>query len=272
MASKKSSAAVVETTEHGAVRERIDMGHGSVSLLRGGDGPPLLFLHAAGGVGEWLPIHGLMADSFDVFAPDHPGFGNSDDLPDVEAMDDLVYHYLDLMDQIGLEQPIVVGASFGGWIAAELAVHSPHRISQLVLLTPAGLRIPEHPVTDTFAMSPGELIPALFKDPSVAAGMFPSEPDIDFVLRSYRDLGGFARFAWEPFMCNPKLERRLHRITVPSLVAWPEYDQIIPRAHAERYAELIPNARFEIVPDSGHALHLESPGAVAELVGAFLSE
>ena len=70
--------------------ERLEVRGGSIQILRGGEGPPLRFLHAAGGAGTWLPFHGLLARRLEVIAPDHPGFGGSDDLPEVEAIDDLV--------------------------------------------------------------------------------------------------------------------------------------------------------------------------------------
>ena len=117
----------------------LDLGEGRVHLLRGGQGEPVLFLHAAGGAGSWLEFHRRLAAGFDVIAPEHPGFGKSDDFDEVEAMDDLVYHYLDVMDRLGLDRPHVVGASFGGWVAAELAVAAPHRVGSLVLLAPAGV-------------------------------------------------------------------------------------------------------------------------------------
>src|SRR5689334_13035576 len=111
-----------------ANEEFLDFPGGRVHLWRGGSGDPLLFLHAAGGAGEWLEFHELLAQRFDVIAPDHPGFGGSDELPEVEGMDDLMYHYLDVIERLGLQRPHIVGASFGGWIAAELAVFAPHRI------------------------------------------------------------------------------------------------------------------------------------------------
>ena len=252
--------------------EFLDLDGGRVHLLRGGRGEPLLFLHAAGGAGSWLEFHGLLARGFDVVAPDHPGFGKSDEFAEVEAMDDLVYHYLDVIDRLGLDRPHVVGASFGGWVAAELAVAAPHRVGSLVLLAPAGLRLPGHPVADLFLMSPEELLTALFHDPAAAAGLFPAEPDVDFILAQYRDLTALARFSWTPFLSNPKLERRLHRITAPTLVACPPGDRLIPVAHGRRYAELIPGARFAEIGNCGHAMHLERPAEVAALTAAFLDE
>jgi pimeloyl-ACP methyl ester carboxylesterase len=253
------------------VAEYLDFPGGRVYVSRGGTGAPLLFLHAAGGAGQWLEFHELLAGRYEMYAPDHPGFGRSDELPEVEGVDDLVYHYLDVIERLGLERPHVVGASFGGWVAAELAVAAPHLIGSLVLLSPAGLRLPEHPIADLFIMTPQQVAGTLFHDPAMAAGFLPADPDVDTVLAAYRDATALARFSWTPFLCNPKLERRLHRITVPTLVAWPGDDRLIPIAHGRRYAELIPNAEFTVVEDCGHAMYFERPAAFADVTIDFLA-
>lgn len=255
----------------GPAGEYLDFPGGRVHLLRGGDGPPLLFLHAAGGAGQWHEFHELLARQFEVIAPDHPGFGGSDELAEVEDMSDLVYHYLDVMDRLGLERPYVVGGSFGGWIAAELAVAAPHRIGALVLLGAAGLRLPEHPVADLFLMSPPQLAATLFHDVGKAAGLGPAEPTVDDIIGAYRDATALARFCWVPFLANPKLERRLRRITAPTLVAWGDDDRLIPIAHGHRYTELIPRATFTAVPDCGHAMYFERPAEFAAVTADFLT-
>jgi pimeloyl-ACP methyl ester carboxylesterase len=262
------------------LEEYLELAGGRVHVFRGGHGEPVLFLHAAGGAGEWNEFHGLLAAAgFGVVAPDHPGFGKSDDFPDVEAIDDLVYHYLDVMDALGLRRAHVVGGSFGGWIAAELAVAAPERIGSLVLLSAAGLRLPDHPVPDIFIMTPGQLVATLFHDPPPPPPPPPSAPapegaapDFDAILAAYRDASALARFCWSPYMCDPKLERRLHRVTAPTLVVAPSDDRLIPVAHARRYASLIPGARFTEVPDCGHAMYFERPSEFAEITAAFLAE
>jgi pimeloyl-ACP methyl ester carboxylesterase len=251
--------------------EYLDFPGGRVHLLRGGDGPAVLFLHAAGGAGRWFPFHQLLSRRFTVYQPDHPGFGGSDDLPEVEAMDDLVYHYLDVIERLGLDRPHVVGASLGGWLAAELAVAAPQAIGSLVLLSPVGLRLPAHPVTDLFLLPPEQVAGVLFADSANAAVLFPAEPDVDEILAAYRDMAGLARYAWTPFMSNPKLERRLRRVTAPTLVAWPSDDRVVPVAHGHRYTELIPDARFATVDGCGHAMYFERPAEFAALVGDFLA-
>lgn len=253
------------------IEEYVELAGGRVHMFRGGTGEPLLFLHAAGGAGTWLEFHGRLADAgFEVLAPDHPGFAKSDDFPLVEAMDDLVYHYLDLLDALRLDRVHLVGASFGGWIAAELAVAASHRLRSVTLLSAAGLRLPDHPVPDLFLMPPTRLAETLYHDPPPAPEGSAAGPDIDAVLAAYRDSTALARFCWAPYLSNPKLERRLHRVSVPALVVAPSDDRLIPVAHARRYAALIPGARFTEVPDSGHAMYFERPAEFAAAVTGFL--
>jgi pimeloyl-ACP methyl ester carboxylesterase len=258
--------------------EFLELAGGRVHLLRGGAGEPVLFLHAAGGAAAWLPFHAQLAGAgFEVIAPDHPGFGQSDDFPEVEAIDDLVYHYLDVLDGLGLDRPHVVGASFGGWIAAEIAVHSPHLIASLTLLSAAGLRLPDHPVADVFLMAPAKLAAALFHDPLLVPPLASAPPppgaapDLDAIIAAYREATSLARFSWAPYMSDPKLERRLGRITAPTLVVAPSDDRLIPVAHARRYAALIAGADYAEVAGCGHAMHVERPAEFAALVASFLA-
>ena len=260
--------------------EYLDLsGAGRVHLFRAGDGDPVLFLHAAGGAGTWPEFCARLADRFDVIAPDHPGFGKSDDFPEVEDITDLVYHYLDVLDSLGLESVHVVGGSFGGWIAAELAVHSPHRVRSLTLMSAAGLRLPGHPVADLFLTPPAKLPELLFHNPPPAPPTESSgttgdgaEPDIDEILAAYREATSLARICWAPYLSDPKLERRLRRVTAPTLVVAPDDDRLIPVAHAKRYAQRIPGARYTEVTDCGHAMYFEKPAEFAGIVTEFLAE
>ena len=269
-------------TDVAPTEEFLELAGGRVRLLRGGAGEPVLFLHAEGGAGAWLPFHSRLSRAgFEVIAPDHPGFGKSDDFPEAEAIDDLVYHYLDVFDLLGFgpgagaARPHVVGASFGGWIAAELAVHSPHLIGSLTLLSAAGLRLPDHPVADVFLMSPAKLAAALFHDPASDPPSDPSPPgtapDLDAIIAAYREATSLARFSWVPYLSDPKLERRLGRITAPTLVVAPSDDRLIPVAHARRYAALIGGADYAEVAECGHAMHVERPAEFAALEASFLA-
>jgi len=106
----------------------------SVQMLRGGKGPPLLFLHGAGGAGVWLPFMSALSECYDVIVPDHPGFGRSDTPEWLDQLSDLAYFHLDLIETLKLDGVHLVGHSLGGWIAAELAVRSTQRLSALTLI------------------------------------------------------------------------------------------------------------------------------------------
>src|SRR5215831_8908954 len=112
-----------------------------VQLLREGVGSPLLYLHGAGGAGRWLAFQAELARRFTVVFPSHPGHGGSPAAEWIEHISDLAFLYLDLLDRLGLERAHLVGASFGGWIAAEIAVMASHRLHSLVLIDPVGIRV-----------------------------------------------------------------------------------------------------------------------------------
>src|SRR5262245_60751638 len=112
-----------------------------VRILQEGDGPPLLYLHGAGGAGRWLTFQERLAQRFTVLAPSHPGHGGSPAADWIEHISDLAFLYLDLLDTLAIERVHLVGASFGGWIAAEIAVMASHRLRSLVLIDPVGIKL-----------------------------------------------------------------------------------------------------------------------------------
>jgi pimeloyl-ACP methyl ester carboxylesterase len=248
----------------------VDAGAGQpVHLLEGGTGPALLLLHAAGGGGMWLPSHAALARHFRVIAPDHPGFSNTPEIPAVETVEDIAYLYRGLLDALQLEQVAVLGTSFGGWIAAELALLEP-RVRQLVLVNAVGLRVPGSPIADLFAMDPAQKAAALFHDAEAARRIFGGEPDVETIIQIHRNERAFARYAWEPYCCNPRLSRRLPWIAARTLVLLGAHDRVVPRAHGELYASKIPNARLQVMPDAGHALLHERAEAGVAAIERFL--
>ena len=249
----------------------LHIGEVPLRVLEGGEGSPLLVLHPAGGAGRWYPYHAELAKRHRVIAPDHPGFGGTPASHQIDSVDDIAFLYSQLLDQLGLQTVYVLGLSFGGWVAAELAVLDPHRIDRLVLVNAIGLRIPDHPVADLFAMSPAQKLANLFQDPQVATQLFAGEPNIDTIMAFYHDDTAFARYAWQPFCCNPKLSRRLWRITSPTLVLLGGKDRIVPRAHGEFYSKHIANALLKEIPNAGHGLLLESLDEAVSAIEQFFA-
>jgi pimeloyl-ACP methyl ester carboxylesterase len=242
-----------------------------VAYRRKGHGAPTLHLHGAGLTRMWLPYHELLSRSVDLIAPEHPGFGETEMPEWLDGFDDLVIHYDSLLDALELERVHLVGYSLGGWIAAEIAVFHPRRLESLTLVTPIGLRIPGKPVGDVFAMDPETLFMTMFNDPTNAPQILPDIESLDEIEHQFGEMATLARLAWNPRF-DPKLERRLERVSCPTLVVRAEHDRLVPDEMAERYAELIDGARIETVPGTGHALVVEQPEKTADVISSFIQE
>ena len=243
----------------------------STRLFRAGDGPPLMFLHDEF-CPSWLPLYDRLAAEFEVFVPIHPGFSGSEDHFDqFEVMEDLVIHYLDLCEALGLERPAVAGASFGGWIAAEWAIRCSDRLKTLILIDALGLRLETAPAADVLSLDGPGLRQALFADPNSTLAMetLPDTPKADAIVSTILGRRTLARFAWQ-FPDDPRLLRYLYRARLPALVLWGERDNYVPIAHGEAFHEGIANSEFTAIPNVGHLPYLEVPDECAKLMLVFL--
>jgi pimeloyl-ACP methyl ester carboxylesterase len=249
--------------------ERFDVNGVGTAVLTAGEGEPLVYFHGAGtafGFDNLLPL----ANGFRLIVPHHPGFGASDDDPTVDGLHDYVLHYLDLFEQLGIDDLTLVGESMGGCLAAWFAIEQPERVRRLVLLSPFGLRVPGHPSTDFFSIPDEEIPEHLVADLSLFAGA-PMPPPPEFLADRYREATSFARIAWRsPY--DRKLPRWLHRIAAPTLLLWGEQDRLHPVGQAATWAELIPNAQVVTFPGVGHLPVVETPEAVKAIASFVGSE
>jgi pimeloyl-ACP methyl ester carboxylesterase len=244
-----------------------------LELIERGEGTPLFYLHGGGGIAPDLPFIDLLAKTRRVIAPSHPGFGKSS-LPDwLDSVDDIAHVYLELMDHLGLTRMDIVGFSIGGWIAAEIATKVPERINRLVLIGPVGVKTgtPDKlDIPDVFAMPREKLDRLRFHDPAKHAADLSAVPD-DELLVVARNRETLALLTWEPYMHNPKLPHRLHRVKVPALLIRGASDGIVSAEYLERYAALIPGARIDAIAAAGHLPQVEQPTATAAKVQQFLN-
>jgi pimeloyl-ACP methyl ester carboxylesterase len=239
-------------------------------MLRGGRGAPLVVLPPEFASNRWFPYHQALAAHFHVLAPDHLGFGESERPEWLDGIDDLVFHYIDWLDTLGLERVSVVGISLGGWVAAELAVVQPQRVERLVLVGASGLKVEGVDRFDVFANPIEDTLRHLFHDETRAAQLLPTDLGAEAIVRSYRESTTLARLTWNPYLYNPKLARRLRRVTAPTLILWGENDTFLPLAHGALFAQLIPNATLQTVPQCGHLVPLEQTDVFIRHVTAFL--
>lgn len=235
-----------------------------VAVRRSGSGAPLLFLHGASFSRMWLPLHDRLAEELDVIAPEHPGYGETPRSRRVGSMDDLALVYVEMLDDLGLERVHLAGWSLGGWLAALMAAARPERAASLSLITPAGLSAPGAAELPDLS-DPGTLWDAMFVDRTHRDEVVPAYDDPDEVAQL--EFEGETRVGLSHgATADEELERRLAAVTVPSLVIGAERDLIVSDGVADRYAEVIPDARLVRVPGTGHGLIVERPDEVARLV------
>ncbi|MDQ3830837.1 MAG: alpha/beta hydrolase [Candidatus Tectomicrobia bacterium] len=241
-----------------------------VHLLRGGQGQPLLFLHDPWAY-RWLPVHDRLAAQYQVIIPIHPGFAGSGGLEELDRIEDLVFHYLDLCEALRLEQPILLGASLGGWIAAEFAIRYASMLRALILVDALGVRVPGAPAADLFQLEPARVRAALFADATTALAheLVPDTPPPESIEAMLKARQVFARFAWQ-FPDSPKLASYLYRVKCPTLVVWGEHDGVVPVAHGRLYQAEITGAECRILPSCGHLPHVERPETLTAVVLEYL--
>jgi len=245
-----------------------------VEVWDSGEGDPIFYLHGEGRP-SWTAFHDALAAKHHLIAPLHPGYGGSTGSDQLQDLPDLVYYYLDFLDQLGLRDLPLVGHGLGGMFAAELAAVQPERFTALVLVAPFGLWIQDDPVQDFFAVPPAELATLLYHDldspPARVAAEVPTEGDalIEYHVERAKSMATAAKYLWP--IPNRGLAKRAHRIAAPTLIVWGASDKIASPAYAEAFRERIKGAQVEIVEGAGHLPHEEQPERLAELTLSFLA-
>jgi pimeloyl-ACP methyl ester carboxylesterase len=238
---------------------------------RGTGGTPVLLLHGMDTVSQGAPFLDLLGRDAEIIAPSSPGFGNSPRPADFDTIYDLVHLYLAMLDELPGDKVALLGLSFGGWLAAEVAVACSHRISKLVLVDPVGIKLGDREsrdILDVFNVNPAEVRRCSWHDPARAPN-YDTMSDEELVIHA-RNWEALCLYAWHPYMYNPQLKRWLGRIRVPTLVLWGVGDRIVTPDYGRAYAGLIPGARFEVIDGAGHHPEIEQPEVFAERVIAFL--
>ena len=245
----------------------------AIDVERRGSGRPLVLMASE----EQLELEAAFVDDlakkFEVIMPAAPGFGTSDRPDWLTNPNDLSYIMLDVIDALDLKDVTLVGFSLGGWIAAEMAIKNTSRISKLVLVDAFGVKIGgawDRDIMDIWTSHPTKVMEAKWANPENAKRDFSVMNDDQLTVVA-RNMESFARFCWSPYMHNPNLRHRLHRVTIPTLFIWGEKDGITPPAYGEAYSKLVPGAKFVTIAKAGHYPHLEATDAFMSALNGFIN-
>ena len=251
---------------------RIEIGRVALEAFTAGRGPPLLFLHGGDYVAQNQGFLDRLARRWQVLIPRHPGFGRSARPDGFRSVHDLAYLYLDLIDRQRLGDVVLVGASFGGWVALELCARSVEQIGRLVLIDTLGVKFggrEEREIADIYALPAEEVLRRTFYEPASAAPDYATLDD-DEAASIASDRAATALYGWRPYMHDPGLRRWLHRVRVPALVIWGQSDGIVSPDYGEGLCRSLPDARFELIREAGHYPQIEQPEAVADAIERFV--
>lgn len=236
-----------------------------------GDGRPTLLLHGGAGPGSVADFGArLAATGHRVITPTHPGFDGTPRPASLASIAGLARRYLDLLDELDLNDVTVVGNSIGGWVAAEMNIHATTRLSRVVLVDAVGLALSRDPIVDFFALTMDEVIERSYHDPSAVAIDLSTQSDADRAA-SAANRGTLSVYGGAS-MSDPTLHGRLGGSRVPTLVVWGAADGIVAPAHAHAYAAAIPDARVAIIETAGHLPQIETPQILLGLVDEFVAE
>lgn len=262
----------------------------------GTDGPPVVLLHGAGvddATVSWRHTIGALADAdFRVYAPDWPGYGNSDNgvTHDIDSYVDVLESFLDVL---GDESPILVGISMGGGVALGYALRHPERVRALCLVDSYGLgdRIPAGPLWRATAQIPGanalgwaamgystDLTRLALGTIVADASALPADFVHD-VYASAREPG--AGLAFEAFQRNELGPRgrprtdfsdRLGEVSAPTLFVHGRADPLFPVEWSKRAASRVPDAELRVLPKCGHWPPRERPEPFNDALQTYLED
>jgi pimeloyl-ACP methyl ester carboxylesterase len=242
-----------------------------------GAGPALVYFHGPWGL-TWDPFLDELARSFSVHAPEHPGTTPEapDDVYHLDGLWDLVLCYDELLEALALDEAVLVGHSFGGMVACELAAASPRRARRLVLIDPIGFWRDADRIANWMMLDAARLREAIFHDPASPAArrMFGTADDPEAAtaarVRLIWAMGATGKFIWP--IPDKGLKKRIHRVKAPTLVVWGKEDRLVPPVYADEFTRRIAGARAQTVDGAGHAPHLEHPEKVARMVADFVGQ
>jgi pimeloyl-ACP methyl ester carboxylesterase len=249
---------IVEVPGRGFSESFVDADGFSIRYLEAGNGAPLIWLHGGGGL-RLSRAHDIMSRSHRVIAFEAPGFGTSPVNDRTQSMRELADTMLAAVTALGIEQFDLAGNSFGGKLAAWMAVRAPDRVGTLVLLSPAAIRLPRPENAGDRGLGPDFLYAHPERQP-------PADPSPEEVVTKERELIGRIRGPAR----DSELEDELAKLEIQTLVLLGTEDRISRAELGDIYRDLMPACQVVMVYDAAHAVDADRPEAVTAVMQDFL--
>src|ERR1700730_6311387 len=257
------------------IRKTVSVGDLTIAYLQGGRGEPLVYLHGLPGWGKWESHHIALGITNTVYAVQLPGWQDGVVPSEIKSARDYAKLIAALLDELDLKLVDLVGHSFGGWIAIDLATEYPSRISRLVLVDAMGLDLPEAPAANLAAIDQEIFLHAAFAQ----AGKVLVRGDFGGTVEDVRKGQEFEK-QWRSRAiiagllrdqnADPDLAGRLKSITADTLVVWGRDDRIVPWQHGETLVRMIPRSKFALIEGAGHTPMRERRETFQRVVRDFL--
>ena len=227
----------------------------------------MLIMHGYGPAVWEMQFLQKLAPYFKIYVPIHPAFAGTP-LPDkFSSIHDLVFLYLDFLDKLNLRKVTLMGFSMGGWVAAELATMNTSHLTKLLLVDSVGIKVgsrEDRDIADVFALSDEKLARLTFYNPNIE--LYPPSLSNKELAIFASDRNALGVYTWDPYMHNPKLKNRLHRINIPTHFIWGKQDGIVSIDYGRKFCELITNSTISTIDQAGHIPHFEQPDVFSECV------
>jgi pimeloyl-ACP methyl ester carboxylesterase len=261
------------TTVQSGARTTVNVNGTAVEMFSGGNGPPLVFFHGAGGSSGWQPYHEDLAAEYTVYVPSQPGFNGTEGPGWAKTINDVAQFNHMFIEALSLQNIVLMGSSMGGWVSAEMAAMDDHNIDALILVDAAGIKPVQGQIAEIFMVSADTRLQQRFHDPSQVENyenyVRELSPEEQLVVHSNAITA--SQLCWRPYLHNPSLPHYLARVDTPTLIVWGREDAIIPVECGHQFQQAINGSQLYIVDNCGHSPAIEKRSEFVSAVTTFLN-
>ena len=261
------------TTVQSGSRTSVNVNGTAVEMYSGGNGPPLVFFHGAGGSSGWQAYHEDLASQYTVYVPSQPGFNGTEGPAWVKTIKDVALFNHMFIDALGLQDIVLMGSSMGGWVSAEMAAMDDHNLNALILVDAAGIKPVQGEIAEIFMVSAATRLEQRFYDPSQVENYenYAREMTPEDQLVAHSNAITASQLCWRPYLNDPSLPHTLARVDTPTLIVWGREDAIIPVECGHLFQQAINGSQLSIIDNCGHSPAIEKRSEFVSAVANFLN-